>query len=259
MKTRIILLAAILTLAPIAAAAIPHAPAPVDAQTKDMLLPQGTFVRVRILNQMSSQYSHAGDPFSWVVSDDILVGKRVVIPAGTIGFGRLSKVIPAHGGNQPGYMVLTFYPIALTDGGRVDVAITKASIVLDSNTKNGYAPAADDVANMMLPYFFLIDAFRKGPDMTIPKNAVFHVGVLEDVFVQPAAVAISATPPPAPTPGPPAGGTMATSSSAPASGSPTASPDIPAGATAPVHATPHPAATPTPAASATPAALSSPK
>lgn len=254
MKIRIILLAAVLTLAPIAAAAIPHAPAPIDVQTKDILLPEGTLFRVRILNQMSSQYSRAGDPFSWVVSDDILVGKRVVIPAGTLGFGRLAKVVPAHGGNQPGYMVLTFYPIALTDGGRVDVAITKDSIVVDSNSKNGYAPAADDIASLMVPGFFLIDAFRKGPDMVIPKNAVFHIGVLEDVFVQPAAVAISATPPPAtPAPGPTASGSAA--SSAPASGSPSSSPNIPEGATAPVHATPRPS----PSQSPSPAPTSSPK
>jgi hypothetical protein len=256
MKIRIVLLAAALTFAPIAAAAIPHAPAPVDVQTKDILLPEGTLFRVRILNQMSSQYSRAGDPFSWVVSDDIHVGTRVVIPAGTVGFGRLAKVVPAHGGNQPGYMVLTFYPIALTDGGRVDVAITKASIVMDSNSKNGYAPAADDVANMMVPYFFLIDAFRKGPDMVIPKNAVFHIGVLEDVFVQPAAVAISATPPPAtPAPGPTVSAGAA--SAAPASGSPTPSADIPEGATAPVHATPHPS--PSPSSAQSPAPSSSPK
>ena len=183
-----------------------------------------------------------------------IVGTRVVIPAGTLGFGRLAKVVPAHGGNQPGYMVLTFYPIALTDGGRVDVAITKDSIVVDSNSKNGYAPAADDIASLMVPGFFLIDAFRKGPDMVIPKNAVFHIGVLEDVFVQPAAVAISATPPPAtPAPGPTASGSAA--SSAPASGSPSSSPNIPEGATAPVHATPRPS----PSQSPSPAPTSSPK
>ena len=213
MKTRAVLLAAWFSLVPAVALAIPHATAPINVLTKDTLIPEGTLIRIRMLTQLSSQYSRAGDGFSWVVSDDIKLGTRTVIPVGTLGFGVLRASNKAHGGNTPGSLRLSFYPIALTDGTKVDLAITRASLVYDENDKNGYAPAADDLANMALPYFFLFDALRKGPDQVIQKNAVFHVGVLEDVFVPATAVAVNATPPPTPSPAP-----SPTASAAPASG-----------------------------------------
>jgi hypothetical protein len=246
MKTRAVLLAVLFSLMPAAALAIPHATAPVNVLTKDALIPEGTLIRIRMLTQLSSQYSVAGDGFSWVVSDDVKVGTRTVIPQGTLGFGVLRVANKAHGGNTPGSLRLAFYPITLTDGTKVDIAITRASLVFDSNGKNGYAPAADDVANMMLPYFFLFDALRKGPDQIIQKNAVFHVGVLEDVFVPATAVAINATPPP-PTPSP-----SPTASAAPA-GAPAAGSAPASNASPPVPQTtaPAPQASPSPQSSPT--------
>jgi hypothetical protein len=247
MKTRAVLLAVLFSLAPAVALAIPHATAPVNVLTKDSLIPEGTLFRIRMLTQLSSQYSRAGDGFSWVVSDDIKLGTRTVIPAGTLGFGVLRASNKAHGGNTPGSLRLAFYPITLTDGTKVDIAITRASLVYDENEKNGYAPAADDIANMALPYFFLFDALRKGPDQVIQKNAVFHVGVLEDVFVPATAVAVNATPPPPPTPSP-SPTASAVPAGAPAAGTGpagNASPPVPQ-ATAPApQASPSPQGSPT--------------
>ncbi len=198
MKIIVTFLAALVTLVPAASMAIQHAETPINPDTRDSLIPQGTLIRIRVLKEVSSQYSKRGDPVSWVVSDDLLVGKRVVIPAGTLGTGHLSTVSPAHGGNTPGFLRIAFDPIQLTDGTRVDIAVTKASVIADENEKNGYGPAADEAANIAIPYFFLVEVVRKGQDMTIHQNAVFHVGVLEDVFVTSTAVALSATPVPSP-------------------------------------------------------------
>jgi len=248
MKLPAALAALVLACIPAVALAIPHATAPVDSLTKDTLIPEGTFIRIRMLTALSSSYSHAGDPFSWVVSDDVKLGSRVVVPQGTLGYGRVRYVSPAHGGNTPGFVSLTFYPISLTDGGRINLAITHASAVADENNKNGYGPAADDVASMVLPYFFLFDALRKGSDMVIPKNAVFHVAVTEDAFVQPAAVAISATPPPA-TPAP-APGSSATPNSVETGATPT---PVPGTTGVPHRSTPAPSSAPSPAPTSAPA------
>jgi hypothetical protein len=260
MKTRIAIAAAVLLLAPCAAVAIPHASTPVNVETSDKLIPMGTFIRIRMLDALSSSTTKAGTYFSWVVSDDIKIGTRVVIPMGTIGWGKVVTVSPAHGGRVPGYLRLRFYSISLTDGQKVDVAVTHGSAVLDQNQKNGYAPAAEDVANVMVPYFFLIDALRKGDDMIIPKNAVFHIAVLEDAFVSSTAVAINATPPPSPTPTPAAssspsagasgapvtGAAPGANASAPASAAPAANPVVPAPASGAVTPAPTPTPTPTP-------------
>lgn len=257
MKIRTAIAAAILLLAPCAAVAIPHASTPINVETSDKLIPMGTFIRIRMLNALSSSSTRAGTYFSWVVSDDVKVGTRVVIPMGTIGWGKVVQVSPAHGGRVPGYLRLRFYSISLTDGQHVDVAVTHASAVLDQNEKNGYAPAVEDVATMMVPYFFLIDSLRKGDDMNIPQNAVFHLAVLEDAFVGPTAVATNATPPPSPTPTPAAStgpsaapGASAIPAAVPTSTASAASSPVPANPVAPAAsaaaATPSPSPTPTP-------------
>ena len=228
MKRYAALLLAALALAPAAALAIPHAITPVNSATRDQLIAQGTFIRIRMLTQLSSAYSKAGDPFSWVVSDDVVVGNRVIVPAGTVGYGKVRQVSPAHGGGTPGWLRLTFYPITLSDGSHIEIAITKASAVLDQNEKNGYAPAVDEVASVAIPYFFLIDALRKGDDMTIRQNAVFHVAVIEDAFATSGSVAVSATPPPNPTPAPSPTASAAPASAAPASAAPASATTQPA-------------------------------
>jgi hypothetical protein len=250
MNTRIAIAAAVLLFAPCAAVAIPHASTPINTETSDKLIPMGTFIRIRMLDALSSSTTKQGTYFSWVVSDDIKIGTRVVIPVGTIGWGKVVTVSPAHGGRVPGFLRLRFYSISLTDGQRVDVAVTHASAVLDQNQKNGYGPAAEDVANIALPYFFLIDALRKGDDMVIPKNAVFHVAVVDDTFVSGNAMAVNATPPPSPTPVP-----IPAPSAAPgASGAPAASTGPAASAAPPAGSAASAAPSTAPAASAAPPA-----
>jgi hypothetical protein len=248
MNVRIAIAAAVLLLAPCAAVAIPHASTPINVETSDKLVPMGTFIRIRMLDALSSSTTRPGTYFSWVVSDDVKIGTRVVVPVGTIGWGKVVTVSPAHGGRVPGYLRLRFYSITLTDGQRIDVAVTHGSAVVDQNQKNGYAPAAEDVANIMVPYFFLIDALRKGDDMIIPKNAVFHIATLADTFVSSTAVAINATPPPSPTPTPAASGSPSPAASgAPVMGAaPPANPVVPAPASGAVTASPTPTPTATP-------------
>jgi len=244
MKSRIAIAAALLLLAPCAAVAIPHASTPINTETADKLVPMGTMIRIRMLDALSSSTTKPGTYFSWVVSDDIKIGDRVVIPVGTIGWGKVVTVSPAHGGRVPGYLRLRFYSISLTDGQRIDVAVTHASAVLDQNQKNGYGPAAEDMASMVVPYFAILDSLRKGDDMIIPKNAVFHIAVLEDAFVTSTAVAINATPPPSPTPTPPPAASGSPGAVQPAA--PSASSAAPAGGAATPSPAPAPSPTPIP-------------
>jgi hypothetical protein len=250
MNSRIAVVAALLLLLPCAAIAIPHASTPVDVDTSSKLIPAGTLIRIRMLNSLSSASTKEGTYFSWVVSDDVKVGERVVIPAGNVGWGKVVTVSPAHGGRVPGFLRLRFYSIYLTDGQRVDVAVTHESSVADQNQKNGYAPAIEDVATMFVPYFFIFDALRKGDDMIIPKNAVFHVGTLEDTFIGPTAVAINATPPPTPTSTPNPNATPTPFVEKPVD-NPGKGATVPAPSNAPAAQTPAPTPTPTPTTGAT--------
>ena len=168
---------------PLVAAAIPHADAPVTDQTRDSLLPTGTLVRIAMDRTVSSAHSKVGDTFSFKVLDDVRVGDRLAIPAGTAGTGKVVRCSPAHGGRVDGTLRLSFDPVKLQDGTEVDLDITQESLVADQNQHNGMAGSVAEVADMTVPGFFLIDFLRKGDDVTLGAGAPFHVSVVQDAFL----------------------------------------------------------------------------
>lgn len=165
------------------AAAIEHATTPENDETRNSLVATGTLVRVVMLQTVSSAHCKKGDTFSFRVIDDVKAGSRLAIPTGTIGTGKVTDCAPAHGGREDGRLHIEFDPITLTDGTQVPVGITHDSLVADANEKNGTGPALEDIANMMVPGFFLIDFLRKGDDVTVAANSPFHIAVTEDAFL----------------------------------------------------------------------------
>jgi len=173
--------------AAVPALAIPHATAPVTEQTKNSLLPSGTLIRISLDQTVSSARNKVGDKFGFTLVDDIKVGDRIVVPAGTKGTGTVAAVRPAHGGGGDGVLRVTLDPVPVTSGQPVPVGITQASVMADVNQKNGDSGTLAQVADIAVPGFFLFDLLRKGSDVTLRAGAPFHVAVTEDEFFEPPA------------------------------------------------------------------------
>lgn len=171
-----------LLVSPMAAVAIPHATAPVTDQTRDTLLPTGTLLRIAMKQTVSSARSKTGDAFDFTIVDDVRLGDRVAVPAGTVGTGKIIRSAPAHGGRVNGILKLQFDPVKLSDGMTVVIDITQESLVADQNSHNGMAGSVAEVADMTVPGFFLIDFLRKGDDVTLTGGSPFHVAVTQDAF-----------------------------------------------------------------------------
>jgi len=165
------------------AVAIEHATAPENDETRESLIREGTLIKIEMLQTVTTAHCSVGQTFTFKVVDDVLAGSRVAIPAGTTGSGKVRVCMPAHGGRQNGQLGVDFDPILLGDGTQVLVGITRDSVAADANEKNGTAPALEDIANMMVPGFFLIDYLRKGDDVTLAANQPFHLAVTEDAFL----------------------------------------------------------------------------
>lgn len=166
-----------------AAFAIEHATTPATDETRNTLIASGTLVRIVMLQTVTSAHCKAGDKFLFRVVANVMAGDRVAIPTGANGTGKISDCRPAHGGRVDGRLRVEFDPLVLADGTQVLVAITHDSVVADQNEKNGTAPALEDIANMTIPGFFILDFLRKGDDVTLGANAPFHVAVVEDAFL----------------------------------------------------------------------------
>ena len=169
------------------ALAIPHATAPITEQTKNSLLPSGTLIRISLDQTVSSARNKVGDKFGFTIVDDIKVGDRVVVPAGTKGTGTVAAVRPAHGGGGDGVLRVTLDPVPVASAQPVPIGITQASVMADVNQKNGDSGTLAQVADIAVPGFFLFDPLRKGSDVTLRAGAPFHVAITEDEFFQPPA------------------------------------------------------------------------
>ncbi|HEV2878067.1 MAG TPA: hypothetical protein VGW96_00690 [Candidatus Eremiobacteraceae bacterium] len=165
------------------AVAIEHATTPQNDETRDNLVGEGTLIRIVMLQTVTTAHCKVGDKFTFRVVDDVKAGSRIAIPAGTTGSGKVTICSPAHGGRQNGKLKVEFDPVLLADGTQLFVAITRDSVVADANDSNGTAPALEDIANMTIPGFFLIDFLRKGDDVTLGANQPFHIAVTEDAFL----------------------------------------------------------------------------
>ena len=76
---------------------------------------EGTMIRVRLLNDLSSSFSEAGQPFRSRVASDVLEGGTVVIPAGAEITGRVVEVSTGHFGSH-GTMLLRPESVILPNG-----------------------------------------------------------------------------------------------------------------------------------------------
>ena len=80
-------------------------------------LPEGTTIRVRLLDQLSSVSSEKGEAFRSRVASDVVLGEKVVIPAGAEIDGRVVGVSMGHPGGH-GSMRLLPETVILAGGKR---------------------------------------------------------------------------------------------------------------------------------------------
>jgi hypothetical protein len=180
-------LIAVAATAAVPALAIPHATAPITEQTKNSLLPSGTLIRISLDQTVSSAHNKVGDKFGFTIVDDIKVGDRIVVPAGTKGTGTVAAVRPAHGGGGDGVLRVNLDPVPVASAQPVPIGITQASVMADVNQKNGDSGTLAQVADIAVPGFFLFDLLRKGSDVTLRAGAPFHVAITQDEFFEPPA------------------------------------------------------------------------
>ena len=80
-------------------------------------LGEGTLIRARLLNDLSTGYAHAGDKFRAKVASDVFRGDQVLIPAGSEIDGIVMQVSTGHFGGH-GSMTLRPQTVILPDGSR---------------------------------------------------------------------------------------------------------------------------------------------
>jgi tRNA A-37 threonylcarbamoyl transferase component Bud32 len=95
-----------------------------------LTVPAGTELRLSLNSVLSSSTSHAGDTFTARITQAVVSGDRVALPAGSIVHGLVSEAIPARKGlsNKAGSLSLAFDRVATPDGNGapMSAALTRA-------------------------------------------------------------------------------------------------------------------------------------
>lgn len=84
-------------------------------------LQAGTKIRVQMDNEINSQVSSVNDTFTTVVTEPVIVRDAVVLPAGVIIEGRVTKVNRAATGGKKGEMEVKFETLRFADGEKRDI------------------------------------------------------------------------------------------------------------------------------------------
>lgn len=124
---------------------------PDSSGTGGAALPQGTEIKIKLLDTVSTQRNERGDRVRAEVMEDILVGRQVGIPKGTRIIGEIAAL------RRPGRikgraeMTLTFKELELPGGQRIPIEATVVSIeprsdseVQDEGTIQGEASKGED-------------------------------------------------------------------------------------------------------------------
>lgn len=84
-------------------------------------LQAGTKISVRMDNEINSEVSSVNDTFTTVVTEPVIVRDVVVLPAGTVIEGRVTKVNRAATGGKKGEMEVKFETLRFADGEKRDI------------------------------------------------------------------------------------------------------------------------------------------
>jgi hypothetical protein len=140
------------------------APAHTSAQA---VLEDGTPVRLRISQTISSASAHVGDRVEFEVLDEVKVGNVLVIPKGGVAWGTVTEAQPKRRLARGGKLEIVMDSVRLVDGEKAALRATKE---VKGGGHTG-AMTAGIVATGLIIWpaapFFL---FMHGKDITIPKD-----------------------------------------------------------------------------------------
>ncbi len=107
------------------------------------LVPEGTFLTVRLSKPLSSVSAHAGDSFEGAIDEPIVVDQQTLLPRGSQISGRVLDAKSADGPRNPGYLRVTL--VSVNAAGRTAL-IDTSSIFAKGTPPNDRPPVAGAVS-----------------------------------------------------------------------------------------------------------------
>ncbi len=126
-------------------------------------LPDGTVLRLALLDVLSSATNNVDDPVNFEVTEDVKVGDLVVLPKGTSARGHVVEAVPRKRMGRAGKLNFSVDSAKGPDGSNIRLRATSAR---QGEDKSGTVI----VGTLLLSPLFLI---MRGKDVSIPKGTQF--------------------------------------------------------------------------------------
>ncbi len=176
-----------------------------------VILPEGTRIRVRLEQALSSATSEEGQAVNLSVADDVKIGDTIVISQGSTSTGTVTQAVPKRRMGRTGKIDFSIERVVAVDGSNIPLRYSPTKREGGSNaTKAGILTAAGAIIFWPAAPVFLL---MKGKDVTVNKGLAFDVFTDQRFTLSPKATTIApagattvqaaqpvVTPPPAPEP-----------------------------------------------------------
>jgi hypothetical protein len=147
--------------------------APLLCVAQDLAIPEGTKVRVRLDQALSSETSEVGQSLQFSASDDVKVNDVVMIPRGSVVNGTVVVAVPKKTMGRAGKLDFSIDNIIGPDGGKIPLRYSPVKKKGESHAvRTGVITAGVAVLFWPAAPFVLL---MHGKDATFPQGMTFEV------------------------------------------------------------------------------------
>ena len=134
-----------------------------------------TVVAVQTVDSVNSAKAHPGDFFRFKTTNALTVGRRIVVPAHTMGYGVVAVAQSAGKGGRAGSLVLEPLYLKLSSGATLGVVLDHNAADMQSSGSSGNAPGYLGVIPGIGIALGAFNYFHHGKDVTLPRGTLFAV------------------------------------------------------------------------------------
>lgn len=142
----------------------------------EVILKAGTYIPLEVMSEISTENMTVGQIIDFKVTKDIMVGKDVVIPFGSIAKGQVTRFEKRKGIGKGASMQIQLKSVTAKDG--TEVSLTGGNLSENGDNKM--------VLSIVLTVIFLCPLFLmiKGKQAVIPAGMNISASVATDTYIK---------------------------------------------------------------------------
>jgi hypothetical protein len=152
-------------------------------QMEEVVIPAGTLVSIRFLNNLSSKENISGEVFNYQVGENIFIDNKLVVSIDSTGSGEVTLAKKASILAQPGKLELTFKSIMSLDGTPIDLIMGEKA---EEENKRLYVAVGAGILGLIIlsnPIGLVVGVLIPGKDVKIDEGTEIFLQVKEDTTV----------------------------------------------------------------------------